>query len=107
MRIILRCNRRIQILDMLEALCFMSIKERIEYNVCLLTYKMVNGLCPNYLCNEMKVLQGEGVRNTRQRSNIYINRCRTTEAGKMLLYEGFKMYNNIPIDKGSGKSAKL
>lgn len=29
MRIILRCNRRVRIMDMLEALHFMSIKERI------------------------------------------------------------------------------
>lgn len=104
MRIILRCNRRVRILDMLEALCFMSIKERIEYNVCLLVYKIVNGLCPNCLCNEIKVLQGEGIINTRQRGKIYINRRRTTEAKKMLLYEGyymkgiFKMYNNLPVD---------
>lgn len=33
MRIILRCNRRVRIMDMLEALHFMSIKERIEYMI--------------------------------------------------------------------------
>jgi hypothetical protein len=36
MRIILRCDRRERIVNMLEALQFMSIKERIEYNVCTL-----------------------------------------------------------------------
>lgn len=96
MRIILRCGRRVRIMDMLEALHFMSIKERIEYNVCLLVHKMVNGMCPNYLLNKIELVQYDSEMNTRQRSNIYIEKCRTSEEQKMLLYEGFKMYNNIP-----------
>jgi len=46
-KIILKCNKRI--IDMLEALHFMSINERIECNVCLLIYKMINESCPSYL----------------------------------------------------------
>ena len=46
MKIILRCNYRTRIEDMLKALQFMSIKERIKYNVCILIHKMVNGDCP-------------------------------------------------------------
>jgi hypothetical protein len=96
MRIILRCNRRVRISDMLEALHFMSIKERIEYNTCVLIYKTVNGLCPIYLQNNIELVQyGEGV-STRHKGNIYINRCRTTEEQKMLWYEGLKMYNALP-----------
>jgi len=49
MRIILKCNRSVRIIDMLEALKFKSINERIEYNVCLLVFKMINGQCPSYL----------------------------------------------------------
>lgn len=99
MRIILGCGRRVRIADMLEALHFMSIKERIDYNVCLLVHKMVNGMCPSYLLNKIKLkLQDESAMNTRQKGNIYIEKCRTSEEQKMLLYEGFKMYNNIPRD---------
>ena len=56
MRIILRCDRRVQIANMLEALHFMSIKERIEYNVCIIVYKIMKGLCPRYLQNKVKVV---------------------------------------------------
>jgi len=49
MRIILKCNRSVRIVDTLEALKFMSINERIEYNVCLLVFKMINGQYPSYL----------------------------------------------------------
>jgi hypothetical protein len=96
MRIILRCNRRVRISDMLEALHFISIKERIEYNVCLLVFKIINGMCPRYLCNKLESVQYEGAVNTRQRGNIYIDRCRTREEQKMLLHDGIKMYNSLP-----------
>lgn len=45
MRIILRCNKyvRIKNINMLDALQFMSIRERIEFDICILIYKMVNG----------------------------------------------------------------
>lgn len=96
MRVILRCNRYARICDMLEALNFMSIKERIDFNVCILVYKIINGMCPNYLCNNIEFVQNEDVVTTRQRGNIYISRCKTREEQKMLLHDGFKMYNNLP-----------
>lgn len=70
MRIILRCNKRIKIVDMLEALHFMSIKERIEYNVRVLIYKIMKGMCPRYLQNKIEVQHVKGV-DTRQMGNIY------------------------------------
>lgn len=56
MRIILRCKKTVRISDILEALCFMSIRERIEYNVCVLVYKIINGMCPNYLSNQIELV---------------------------------------------------
>lgn len=97
MRIILRCNKRVKIVDMLEALHFMSIQQRMEYNVCIIVYKIMKGLCPKYLQNKIEVVQHVGVR-TRQVDNIYIDRCKTSEEQKMLLYEGLKMYNALPIE---------
>jgi len=34
---------------MVETLQFMSIKEKIEYNVCILIHKMRKGNCSDYL----------------------------------------------------------
>ena len=96
MRIILRCDRRERIVNMLEALQFMSIKERIEYNICMLIYKIVNGLCPRYLSREVELVQSRSNVRTRQRNNIYIDRCRSREEQKMLLHDGFKMFTNLP-----------
>lgn len=39
MRAILGCNRYTPVIYMLEALCFMSIKQKMVYNVCLMICK--------------------------------------------------------------------
>jgi len=96
MRIILRCNYRTKIKDMLEALNFMSIRERIEYNVCILIHKMIMGECPDYLKNKVELVGTDRGAQTRQKGNIHISRCKTREEQKMLLHDGFKMYNLIP-----------
>lgn len=96
MRIILRCNNRAKIKDMMEALRFMSVKERMEYNVCILVYKMINGQCPNYLVNRVEIVGKEMESKTRQKGNIYITKCKTREEQRSLLHDGFKMYNELP-----------
>lgn len=53
MRITLKCKNRVRIKDMLETLQFLSVKERIEYNTCILIHKMINGECPSYLKNKI------------------------------------------------------
>jgi len=69
---ILKCNRSVRIIDMLEALQFMSINERIEYNICLLIYKMINGSCPYYLRDKVNL-----VRRSINCDKVYIDKCGT------------------------------
>jgi hypothetical protein len=51
MRIILRCNRRTRVFDMLSSLRWMNERQRIHVNLCTLMWKIVHGRTPNYLCN--------------------------------------------------------
>jgi len=74
----------------------MSIYERIEYNVCLLVFKMINGQCPSYLRDKVKLVQYEGTLAARRGEKVYIEKCRTNEQQRMLLHNGFKMYNDLP-----------
>jgi len=82
---------------MLEALQFMSINEKMEYNVCLI-YKMINGLCPSYLRDKGNLVQYEGALNARRGNKVYIEKCRTSEQQRILLHNGFKMYNDLPCE---------
>jgi len=98
MRIILKCNRSVRIVDMLETLKFMSINQRIEYNVCLLIFKMINGPCPSYLRDKLNLVQYEGASTARRGDKVYIEKCRTSKQQRMPLHNGFKMYNDLPCE---------
>jgi len=84
-RIILRCNYRTKIKDMQEALNFMSIRERMEYNVCVLIHKMIMGEYPNYLKNKIELVEIDQRIQTRQKGDIHINRCKTREEQKNVI----------------------
>jgi len=106
MRIILRRDRKERITNMLQALKFMSVKERVEYNVCILVYKIVNEMCPKYLSRDLEMVQARSNRDTRKGKNLCITRCRTREEQKMLLHDGFKMYNDLPNEVKDERSLK-
>jgi len=106
-RIILKCNRSVRIVDMLEVLQFMPINERIEYNVCFLIYKMMmNGSCPFYLRNKVNLIQYEEALTARWGDKVYIEKCKTSEQQKMLLHNGFKMYNDLPCEIRNERNLK-
>lgn len=96
MRAILGCNRYTPVIDMLEALCFMSIKQRMVFNVCLMVHKIVNGIGPQYLNRLVRKVSERHNYNTRSRNEIEVAYCRTKIAEKSLMYSGIKWYNMIP-----------
>lgn len=96
MRAILRCDRYTPIKSMLEALCFMSIQQRIYYNTCILVYKIVNNRAPDYLTREIRLTGNDHNYNTRNRGQIEIKYCRKKTAEKSLTQSGVRMYNQLP-----------
>jgi len=57
---------------------------------------MVNGDCPDYLKSEIEQVRREEGVQTKSKGNIHIKKCTIREGQKkMLLYNGFKMYNNL------------
>jgi len=64
MRVILQCDIR-TIKSMLEALQFMSIKQRLYYNVC--TFKILRKIMPEHLRNRLEIMNsGEKDKQDRQ-----------------------------------------
>lgn len=57
---------------------------------------MVNGDCPEYLKNEIEQVRREEGVQTRSEGDIHIKRCKTKEEQRMLLYDGVKLYINLP-----------
>lgn len=96
MRVILQCERTTRIQIMLNALQFMSVRQRLYYNVCLFIFKIVDGILPKQLRNKLDFVKEMSVSRTRQADNIVIQLLKTSSAQKRLFYEGVKMYNALP-----------
>lgn len=94
MRVIIQCNRYTRVEEMLQVLQFMSIRQRLYYNVCIFIFKIIKGMLPIELGNKIVLVEGR----TRQADNIMIQFRRTKSAQKSLFYEGIKMYNDIPTE---------
>jgi hypothetical protein len=98
MRVILQCNRFTKVEHMLQALQFMSIRQRLCYNVGVFIFKIVNNMASVALSNKIEIIGRECDRQTRQAGNIVITFRRTRSAQKSLFYEGIKMYNSLPTE---------
>lgn len=95
MRIILKCDSETPRTFMLDALKWMSISQRIKYNVLVMIYKMINGLLPKYLCDNIIFPNQVHNRTTRQ-TNLRLPRCGTEFARKNVFVKGIAMYNALP-----------
>lgn len=93
MRIILRVDRYTPIRCMLDALCFLSIEERVQFNVCVFVYKMTNNLMPEYL-NRIAVNYDHRY-STRYKNRLMIQRTRTKTADKSINMTGFSLFNKL------------
>jgi len=59
---------------------------------------MINGQCPSYLRDKVKLVQYEGTLTAWRGEKVYIEKCRTSEQQRMLLHNGIKMYNDLPCE---------
>jgi len=98
MRVILQCDRHTKVERMLQALQFMSIRQRLYYNVCIFIFKILKSMLPDQLRNRLTIVGNESERQTRQAGDIVMQFRRTTSAQKSMFYEGVKMYNDLPAE---------
>lgn len=98
MRVILQCDRYTKVERMLQALQFLSMKQRLCYNVCIFIFKILKNLLPEQLRNRIEIVGSESERQTRQAGDIVIQYRRTRSAQKSLYYEGVRMYNDFPAE---------
>lgn len=98
MRVILQCDRRTKVKCMLQALQFMTIRQRLYYNMYIFIFKILNNMMPEQLSNRLRIVGEMRERQTRQAGNIAIEFRRTRSAQKSLFYEGVLMYNALPAE---------
>ena len=90
----LDCHPRTHITDMLDTLKWMSINQRLKFNLCIFLWKIVNNRVPSYLSNIFTPVSQIHTHNTRSASKNMIHRDRSHP--KTLSAAGSKIWNEIP-----------
>lgn len=96
MRVILGVNKYTSVAKMLETLGWLSIKQRMMYNLGIFVYKMVNSFFPAYLCDRIQPNSVRNYYNTRNNNLINIVNTRTKSAEKTITYLGYNFFNDLP-----------
>ena len=98
MRVILDCDFRSHRGDMLNDLSFMSIKQRIIFNRCILMWKIVHGKSPQHLSANFTLNSNVSTYNTRSSNfNIYHDRVHSNSFN----FKGTKSWNDLPHEMKS------
>ena len=96
MRLILRCNRFTSSTLMLDALQWLSVKQRIVYLTMVFIFKVVNGMLPRYLCDRIE--RGSDIHryNTRNANEIRTPHFLTCASQNSLYFKGIQIFNSMP-----------
>ena len=99
-RLIYQQPKRCHITPLLTDLHWLRIEDRIKYKLLLSVYKCLNGLCPQYLCDCLKV-HGPRPDSVITRSchgfDLIIPRTTKSAGDKAFSVAGPTLWNNIPI----------
>lgn len=96
MRITLKVGRYTQINFMLETLKWLSVHQKILFNVFVIVFKLKLNLYPDYLCSRLVYNGDIHNYNLRNISNFRLNFFRNEKTKNMLLYKGLNLFNNLP-----------
>ena len=82
---ILQCNRYTRVKDMLQAVQFISVRQRLYCNVCVLFFKAVNRLLPKEWNDKLQIVGSKSSRVIRQVREIVI-KFRWTRSAQKSMY---------------------
>lgn len=107
MRIILKCDYLTPIEYMLKELNWLSISQKIIYNVILMIFQMKNNLLPKYLCNKLIYANEIHERNTRNKDEMRLPKYKKEATRRNIFYKGIQMYNQISKDMKQEKNINI
>ena len=90
----------------IKSLNWLPVNDRIYLNDAAMMYKSINKLVPDYLFEKFTLRSQIHTRNTRQRDQLNIPRCRLTTRQRSFTYRGAKLWNNLRDNVKSSDSVK-
>ena len=91
----------------IKSLNWLPVNDRIYLNDAVMMYKCINKLVPDYLFEKFTLRSQIHTRNTRQRDQLNIPRCRLTTGQRSFTYRGAKLWNNLRDNVKSSDSVKV
>ena len=96
MRLILKCNRYTSSSFMLDALQWLSVKQRVYFLTMVFLYKIFNSMLPRYLCDRIERGSSLHRYNTRNAEDPRTPHFLFSRSQNSLLYKGIKFFNSMP-----------
>ena len=85
-------------LDLVRNLKLQNVCERRDYFLCVLMFKCIHGMAPQYLCNDVTMqfdVHGYDTRSA-ENMNLYVPRPYKEIYKRSFLYKGSSLWNNLP-----------
>lgn len=98
MRAVLRCKKLTPVVNMLEALDWLSVRQRVYATTLAFIFKLKNGLLPQYL-REMITFNAEmhGY-HTRSRNDFHLKNKTSASERNSIFHKGLILFNSLPVD---------
>jgi exonuclease III len=97
-RVISGASRRDHISPVLMDLHWLPIKQRIQYKVLVLTYQMIHGLAPSYLCDLVSVYTPRRTLRSKDSLTLCPPKTRTVTYGdKSFVSTACALWNKLPL----------
>ena len=82
----------------LQSLHWLPVSERIEYKICLLVYKCLNGIGPAYLADMLKPVANLSLRSSTIKSDLQIPfKIKPTYGNRAFSICGPTLWNKLPV----------
>lgn len=104
MRFILQCSIYTPSRIMLETLQWLSVKERIIFNVLTIIYKMTKNFLPQYLSNILLIGSDVHEHRTRQINDLRVVPFSMSTTQRSIYYKGIRIFNSLPGDLKTARS---
>src|SRR5271154_4716768 len=86
------------ITPVLKSLHWLPVVQRIAFKTALLTFKVIHGLAPSYLCDLIKYRSAS--RDLRSINDVLLDvpRCKSSIGSRAFVVSAPKLWNNLPSD---------
>ena len=84
------------ITEALKSLKWLNVKKKLLFNDLVMVYKCINNLTPEYLCERFKQRSEIHQRDTRQKSELTLPKCRLATGQRAFAFREAKIFNSLP-----------